>query len=157
MDNVMQYNEKQTVETLAESRGITRQAAINLLSKLKKRGYVSVSGGGRQKRIYTITKLPQNPTNGFFDTVNKYADDKLVPQFMHYVHGRYAAEDAIIDGLLINDSRTREATKALFLHVTNWQRLFALARKKNLQTEVRDLYEQARKTQRVRRMPKRYA
>ncbi len=151
-----QYS-KHTVETLAKSRGITRQAAINFISRLKKKGLVTASGGGHQKKIYTITALPQTATNGFYDVVNRYADNKLVPAFKHYVHGAYTIENAIIDGILLNDERTREATKALFNHVTNWQQLFALAKKKEIEQNVRQLYAEARTTRRVRRIPKRYA
>lgn len=148
---------KYTVETLSTSRGITRQAAINLVSRLKKQGRVTVSGGGLQRRIYTITELPQKPTNGFYDIVNKYADEKLVPAFKHYIHGAYSIEDAIIDGIRLRDVRAREATKALFLHVKDWQRLFALARKRGIKDDVKVLYSEARIERRVRRMPKRYA
>jgi hypothetical protein len=141
---------KQTLETVAATRGITRQSAANLLVRLKKRGLVRVSGGGRQKRIYTITRLPTQPTNGFYDVVNRYGDEKLVPRYAHYVHGRYGVEDAIVDGLRIGDERTRAATMRLFNHVTNYPRLLRLAKKKNV--DVKQLYERARAQMKVRRM-----
>ena len=147
---------KFTVETFAKERNISRQAAINLLSKLKEKGLVLVSGGGRQKRIYTITNTPQKPTNGFYDIVNKYSPEKLTPSFKHYTHGKYTIEHVIIDGIKINDSRTLQATKHLFRHITNWKRLFMLAKKDNLIKEVHELYEKARQTVKCKKMPKRY-
>ena len=147
---------KYTVETFARERGLKRQSAINLLSKLKKQGYVQVSGGGRQKRIYTISKVPTKPTNGFYDIINKYSPEKLTPLFNHYVHGNYTVEQAIIDGIEIGDSRTRTATMHLFRHIGNWTRLFEIAKKKHLENELLILYREARKQTRCKKLPKRF-
>lgn len=145
-----------TVERLAEELGIKRQSALNLLSKLKRQGLASSSGGGRQKRIYTIRKLPARDTNGFYDIVNRYSPEKLRPRFEHYVSGKYAVENAIIDGIKIGDSRTIEATTHLFRHVRDWKKLFGLAEKNGLKKRVIELYERARKSTKCKRMPARY-
>jgi len=87
-----------TVETAAEKLGITRQATLNLLCRLKKEQHVTVSGGGKIKRIYKITirkQLPRVP--GMFDIINKYSPHmKLNPWYDHQVHGRYGPEEALI-------------------------------------------------------------
>lgn len=150
MDNIM----KHTVDTFARERHLSRQAAINLLSKLRKQGLVQTSGGGRQKRIYTLTRIP--PSNGFYDLVNRYSPEKLVPQFHHRVIGRYTVEHAIIDGLRIGDMRTLEATMHLFRHVTDWTRLFELAKKHDLVDALHKLYATARTRIKIRAMPRRY-
>ncbi len=147
---------KYTVETFAREQGLTRQSALNLLSKLKQQGYVTVSGGGRQKRVYTLTRTRQQETNGFYDTVNQYSPEKLVPKFKHVVIGRYTVEHAIIDGIKIGDVRTLQATMHLFRHVKSWKRLFDLARKHDLVEEVHELYEQGRKNTKCKAMPRRY-
>ena len=147
---------KYTIEKFASENDISRQSSLNLLSKLKKQGYVKTSGGGRQKRIYTIYKLPQMKQNGFYFIVNKYSKEKLIPQFEHYVHGIYTPEHAIIDGIKIGDSRTKEAAKYLFNHITNWKRLLDIAKKHNLKKEVLDLYVDTKNTMKCKTMPKRY-
>jgi len=147
---------KFTVDSFAEQKGITRQSALNLLSRLKKRNLVNVSGGGRQPRIYTLYTLPKKKTNGFYDLINTYAPDKLQPKFEHYVNGRYTVERAIIDGIIIGDSRTLDATMHLFRHVTDWKRLFDMAEKKNLKPEVIELYNKARLVIKSKKMPERY-
>ena len=48
-----------TIETAAETLKISRQSALNLLSKLKKQNYITTSGGGKKKRIYKITMKRQ--------------------------------------------------------------------------------------------------
>ncbi|MBN1646295.1 hypothetical protein JW868_04620 [Candidatus Woesearchaeota archaeon] len=147
---------KQTIETLSITLGITTGSALNLVSKLKKQNLAIVTGGGKQKRIYTIYKLPTKPNNGFYEVVNKYSKEKLLPKYKHYIYGKYTIEHAIVDGICLGDIRTLNATKYLFNRVTNWKRLFDLAKKRNKTDEVHKLYTEARKTMRCRKMPKRY-
>ena len=147
---------KYTIETFAKEKSLTRQSALNLISKLKKQGYVQVSGGGKQKRIYTFSKTPQTPTNGFYDLVNKYSPEKLVPRFKHRVIGKYTVEQAIIDGIKIGDIRTLTATSYLFNQVKNWKYLFDLAKKNKCVNKIKKLYQQTRKKIKVRKMPRRY-
>jgi hypothetical protein len=147
---------KYTVETFAKKYELQRQSAINLLSKLKAKNLVSVSGGGRQKRIYTVYNKPEEKTNGFYDIVNKYSPEKLIPKFKHKVIGRYSVEQAIIDGIQIGDVRTLEAVSYLFNQVKNWKKLFKLAKEKNCVKKVYELYEKTRKKRRTKAMPERY-
>ena len=147
---------KYTIEKFASEYNLSRQSSLNLLSKLKKQGHVKTSGGGRQKRIYTVYKLPHKEPNGFYNTVNKYSKEKLVPQFEHYVYGNYTSEHAIIDGIKIGDSRTKEATKYLFNHITSWKRLNDIAKKHNLRKQVLGLYIDALHSIKCKKMPKRY-
>lgn len=147
---------KYTVETFAKKYQLQRQSAINLLSKLKQKGLVTTSGGGRQKRIYTITAKPQEKTNGFYDIVNKYSPEKLIPKFKHKVIGHYTVEHAIIDGIQIGDVRTLQSTHHLFNHITNWKRLFDLAKQRNCTRQVYEEYKKARRKIKTRTMPKRY-
>ena len=147
---------KYTVELFAKKEKISYNSALNKLSKLKKQGFVTVSGGGRQKRIYTIHKLPVKTPNGFFSLVNKYSPEKLNSTFNHYTYGNYTVEHAIVDGLKFKDIRTKRAVSHLFRHVKNWKRLFDLAKKKNLVDELYQQYEFARQFTKCKTMPKRY-
>ena len=147
---------KYTIEKFSNENNLTKSSALNLLSKLKKQGYVQVSGGGKQKRIYTVFKLSKKKTNGFYDVVNKYSPEKLQPRFEHYINGNYTIEHAIVDGIKIGDLRTLEAITYLFRHVTNWKRLFDIAKKNNLEKEVIKIYKKARATIKCKKMPLRY-
>ena len=46
--------QKYTIDTYTQQYHISRASALNKLSKLKKQGFATVSGGGYQKRIYTV-------------------------------------------------------------------------------------------------------
>ena len=148
--------ELHTIDTFAEKNNITRKSAINKIVQLKKKNLVKVSGGGKQKRLYKIFDKPEDETMGFYDVVNKYSPEKLHPAFRHIVTGRYTIERAIIEGLLMNEYRTKEAIKYLFWHVTDWKLLIQLAKKFSLDKELQNIYKDARKITRVRKMPKRY-
>jgi len=163
MDNlfIMELKEgKFTVETFANQQGLSKQAAINLLSKIKKQGFVHTSGGGRQKRIYTISKTPKKESNGLFTIINKYSPEKINPSFEHHVYGRYGAENALIDGILLQkkqkDIRMRHAMHHLFRHIKNWKLLFDMAKKEGIMTEIHELYAEARQKTKTNTMPKRY-
>ena len=144
-----------TIETVAEELGITRQSALNLLCRLKKQQHVTTSGGGRQKRLYKITMRKQRPRDpGMFDIINKYSPHmKLVPDFDHQVHGRYGPEEALIDAIETKRARVIMLSMRLFGHITDWHRVYTLAKKKGYWVKIRALYDIARLFFRVRRMP----
>lgn len=148
----------QTIETAAKALGITQQAALNLLSRLKKQGHITVSGGGRQKRIYKITmrkQLPRDP--GMFDIINKYSPVmKLNPWYDHQVHGPYGPEEALIDAIQTGSFRVLLAAMHLFGHIKNWQKLHQLAAERNLWPKIGALYDVSRLYIKIRCMPNIY-
>ena len=147
----------QTADTIAERLGMTRQSAINLVSRLKKEGYVTTSGGPRV-HLYKITtrkQLPRSP--GMFDIINKYSPNmKLNPWYDHQVHGKYGPEEALIDAIETQSFRAILASLRLFQHITDWKLLYRLAKERDSWQQVGALYDLARIHFRVRKMPKKY-
>lgn len=137
---------------------INRQSALNLLSKLKKEQHVTISGGGRRKRLYKITMRKQLPrVPGMWDILNQYNPDfQLNPWYDHQVHGKYTVEDVIVDAIETKSFRIILATLRLFNHVRDWPRLYTAARKNNSWQKVGALYDVARMFFKVRKMPERY-
>ena len=119
-----------TIETVAEALNIKNQSALNLISKLKKQGYVTTRGGYKQKRLYKITKQRKRD-KGMFDIINKYSPMKLAPWYDHQVHGAYGPEEALIDALQTQSFRAILASMKLFNHITDWPKLYNLAKKKD--------------------------
>ena len=144
---------KHTIDSVAEEMGITKDSAANLISKLKKEGYVKTDGGGRQKRIYTISTRKEVEGKGMFDIINKYSKIKIIPAFKHVAYGKYTVENAIVDAIKTKDFRTIQASLYLFNHVKNWKRLHELAKKNDLEQEVGALYDLARIHIKTRKMP----
>jgi len=147
----------QTVETVAEALNIKKQSALNLISKLKKQGYVTTSGGRQQKRLYKITARKQRKRNfGMFDVINKYSPMKLAPWYDHQVHGRYGPEEALIDAIQTQSFRVILASMRLFNHITDWPKLYKLAKEKGCWQKVGALYDVAKLYFKVRKMPSYY-
>lgn len=143
-----------TVETVAEALSIKKQSALNLLTKFKKEGYTTVQGAGRIKRLYKISPLKQLPRYpGMFDIINKYSPMKIQPWYDHQVHGQYGPEEAFIDALQTKSFRLILASLRLFNHITNWPKLYRLAKEKNCWQKIGALYMVARLFLRVRKMP----
>ncbi len=143
----------QTVETVANELDLTRQSTINLLSKLKKMGYVTVSGGGKQKRLYKITMRKQRERQaGMFDIINKYSPMKLNPWYDHQVHGMYGPEEALVDAIQTRSFRVILASLRLYSHIKDWKKLHKMAEEKNVWQEVMALYELARMYFRVKKI-----
>src|SRR3990167_3752617 len=136
----------QTVETVADALNLKKQSALNLISKLKKQGYVTVSGGRKQRKR----------NFGMFDIINKYSSMKLAPWYDHQVHGHYGPEEALIDAIQTQSFRVILASMRLFNHITNWSKLYKLAMEKDCWQKVGALYDVARLYFRVREMPAYY-
>ncbi len=145
----------QTIELAAEKLGIGRQSALNLMSRLKKEGYVTVSGGGRRKRLYKIRLWKQLPRErGMFDIINKHSPNfKVNEWFDHQVHGIYTEEDALIDAIKTRSFRLILAGLRLFGHIKDWRKLYRLAKKEDLVQEVGALYDVARLMYRSGKIP----
>lgn len=146
-----------TVETAARTLGLTRQSTINLLSRLKKEGYVTVQGGGRQPRFYKITVRKQRPRGtGMFDVINKYSPMKLAEWHDHEVHGPYGPEEALVDAIQTGSFRAILASMRLFNHVTNWPKLYRLANERGIWQKVGAVYDVAKLFMKVKKQPKLY-
>ncbi|MAF36448.1 hypothetical protein CL622_05020 [archaeon] len=147
----------QTLETATKALGFTRQATLNTLSKLKKEGYVTVKGGGKQKRLYRITLRKQRKRSpGMYDILNKYSPMKLAIWTDHQVHGPYGPEDALIDAIKTKKFRPILASLRLFNHIKDWKKVYRLAKENDCWQQVGALYEVARIYFRVKKMPSYY-
>src|SRR3989338_2869467 len=106
---------KQTIETIASALKVKQGTAANIISKLRGEGYLKTQGGGKQKRIYTISqkKFVKGEKN-LFDIINKYSKFKLAPTFKHEIFGKYSVENALVDAILTRNFRIslkKEMTK----------------------------------------------
>jgi len=145
-----------TVETVAEALNIKRQSAINLLSRLKKEGYVTVEK--HRKSLYKVSMKKQRPRDpGMFDIINKYSPNmKLAEWYDHQVHGEYGPEDALIDAIQTKSFRAILASMRLFSHIKDWPKVYRLSKEKGIWQKVGALYDVAKRFFRVRRMPRTY-
>lgn len=146
-----------TVETVAGALGIKRQSALNLISRLKREGYATTSGGGRMKRLYRISMKKQRKRDpGMFDIINKYSPMKLAPWYDHQVHGVYGPEEALVDAIQTESFRVILASMRLFNHITDWPKLYRLAKERDIWQKIEAVYEVCKRFIRVKKQPEVY-
>ena len=149
----------QTIEIIMKELGISKQSALNLVSKLKKEQYLTNWEGTKKKRIYKITLRKQRPRDpGMFDMINKYSPNmKLNPWFDHQVHGKYGPEEALVDAVKTESPRAILASLRLFSHIKDWKRLYVLAKKEGVWQKIGAMYDVARLFFWTRKMKERYS
>jgi len=144
---------RQTLETISAITKLKKTSSLNLISKLKKAHYLVKTGGGKQKRIYIISQRKIFPRNGMFEILNKYAKEKIIPPFNHIAHSKYKIEDAVIDLMLLKNTRVNINIFPLFNHIKDWNYLYNLSKRKNIARNVGLFYDIARQIKKTRKMP----
>ena len=144
-----------TIELIAKKLNLKKSTAIKKIHELKKRGYVETSGGGKQPRLYRISRIKTqkigNP--GLYDVINKNSPIKLVKPYEHRIVGRsISIEEAIVLAVKSENFRLILASLALFNKVKTWSKLYELAKKENVRRKTGALYELTRKIMRARKM-----
>src|SRR3989344_6440570 len=149
----------QTVNSLSRVLGVEKRTAINYISELRKAGYiVATTRGSKKIRLYEITEYPhpQLGHSGLYDFINAHSSLKVSKPYEHIIYdSKMTPERAIADSIETKDFRVILASLPLFRSVTNWPKLYALAKKTNSQKSVGALYDLARKYVKARRMDRR--
>lgn len=144
-----------TIESISKKLNVKRNTAIKKVHELRKLGYVETSGGGKQPRLYRIsrTKVQSIGNPGLYEIINENSPIKLMKPYEHRIIGKHLTiEEAIIMAVKNKNFRLILASLALFNKIKNWSRLYESAKKENVRRKVGALYDVARKIIRVRRM-----
>ncbi|MBI2548277.1 hypothetical protein HYW21_02920 [Candidatus Woesearchaeota archaeon] len=143
-----------TVDQVAKERCIARSTAIKLLHQLRKEGFLQSSGGGKQKRLYSISSLGiPKKEEGMYDVINRYSKVTLAEPYEHKIIGRnISVEETIVRAIATRKYRLILATLGLFNQVKNWYRLYSFAKQYDVCHEVGALYDVARTAIKVRKM-----
>ena len=144
-----------TIDLVAKKLNVKKNTAIKKLHELRKLGFVETSGGGKQPRLYRISRRKRlkigNP--GLYDVINKNSPIKLVKPYEHkIINEKLTIEEAIIRAIKSGEFRPILASLALFNKVRDWHRLYKFAKNENVRRKVGALYEVARTIIKVRKM-----
>lgn len=147
----------QTIESIKSALKVNRIRAIYIVHKLRKKGYVITRQDSNNVRIYYISR--ENALGGvsYIDILNKYSPIKLSSSEVYKIYGRKVSiEETIVYAVKTRKLRYILASLALFKKITDWTELSRLAKKNNLTREIGALYDLARTTLRMKKMPKFY-
>ncbi len=144
-----------TIELVQKKLKVKKNTAIKKIHELRKLGYVETSGGGKQPRIYRVSriKIQKIGNPGLYEIINQNSPIKLVKPYEHRIINKaLTIEEAIVKAVKSGNFRLILASLALFNKLKNWSRLYEFAKKENVRRKTGALYEVARAIIRVRRM-----
>ena len=146
-----------TIDMIQKKLKVSRKTAIKKISVLRKLGFVDTSGGGKQPRIYSISRIRVKKMGypGLYDIINKNSPVKLIkPYEYRIIDKRLSIEEAIVRAVKTEKFRVILASLALFNKIKNWSRLYEYAKQNDVRKKVGALYDVAKVVIRVRRMDK---
>ncbi|MBI2106239.1 hypothetical protein HYT56_05405 [Candidatus Woesearchaeota archaeon] len=142
-----------TIDLIERKLNVKKNTAIKKISELRKLGYVETRGGGKQPRLYRISRVKREKIGnlGLYDTINKNSPIKLVKPYEHrIIMGKLSIEEAIVRAIKSGNFRLIMASLALFNKIKNCSELYQFAKKENIRRKVGALYELTRKIMKVK-------
>ncbi len=149
-----------TVASLQQQLGVTRQQAVYLIHRLRKKGYVRTRYLQNKTRSYYIA--PENAIGGtsYVKVMNIHAPHglRLMPEETFKIYGKtITPEETLIYALKQQKVRFVLASLGLFRVIHDWSALYRYAKKENLVRPIATLHEIARKViPKISRLPKRF-
>lgn len=149
----------QTVSTISKNLNVKKRTAINYTWKLRKNGYLTSIGGGRNIKLYRISHLKFKKREGYslYELINKYSRVKLSAREDYIIHSKKepTPEEVLVKTIILKEFRLMLASLELFNKIKDWSKLKKLAEKYEIERNIGALYDVARKFIRVKRMDQR--
>lgn len=147
-----------TLETFCKKLNIDKTKAIYILYRLRQLGFVKTTYNSKKKRLYFISLKNKQKGISYTEVINKISPIQLASSNPHYIHGRIPSyEETLIYAIKQNEIRYIIASLSLFKKISNWKKLYALAKKEKLVRKLTALYEVSKITvKKIRKMPKRF-
>ena len=149
----------QTVSTIAKKLNVSDRTAVNYAWRLRKNGYLTSRGGGRNIKIYHISLLGFKKKEGYslYDLINKYSRVKLGTQQDYIIHSKKepTPEEILVRAVSSDGFRLMLASLELFNKIKNWSELRKFAEEYNIGRNIGALYDVTRKFIRIKRMDER--
>ena len=145
----------QTVDNIMNKLNISRKTAINYISILRKKGFLKNYGGGKRKRLYTISPIKEIEVGypDIYEIINKYSRIGLITRKKYRRHDKQLTiEKVIVEAVKTKEYRTILATLDLFRKIKNWSILGKFAIKEGIGRKVGALYDVARTILKTKRM-----
>jgi len=145
----------QTIKSVMTLLNVDKKKAIYYVYLLRKHGYVKTTLNPDKTRIYHISFENKLNTTSYYDIINKYSPIKVSPKEEYKVYKRrISIEETLVFAVKTKSLRVILAALALFNYVTNWSKLYTLAKKNHIERQIGALYDVAREIMKVRRMNK---
>ena len=149
----------QTVSTISKIFNVKKRTAINYTWKLRKAGYLTSTGGGKNIKLYRISPLKFKKREGYslYGLVNKHSRVKLNTAEDYIIHSKKEPppEEILVRAIASKEFRLMLASFELFNKIKSWSRLKKLSEKYHVGRNVGALYDVTKRFIRVKRMDER--
>src|SRR3989344_5276389 len=147
----------QTIESVRDILHVSKPMAIYYIHRLRKNGYVKTRRQSNNHRVYSISIDNKLGGKSYFDIINMYSPIKISTSVTYQIYGKEPGlEEALSYAIKTRSLRTILASLALFKKISNWTRLYNLAKENHIERQVGALYDLSKKIMKVRRMTKRF-
>lgn len=147
----------QTIDSASNILKTSKDKAIYYIFRLRKEGYVKTKRLSNNKRVYNISFENKLKGTSYFEIINKYSPVKIASPITYKIYGKEPSlEETLIYAIKTGSLRAILASLALFKKITDWSKLYQLAKKNRIERQVGALHDLAKKIMRVRRMPDRF-
>lgn len=143
----------QTIESAMDVLEADRKMAVYYIHRLRKEGYVKTKRQSNNKRVYNISVENKLGGKSYYDIINQHSPVKISTPIVHRIYGKeISLEETVIYAIKTKSVRTILASLALFKKISNWVKLYSLAKENHIERQVGALYDLSRKIMKVRRM-----
>jgi len=143
----------QNIESIMAALKVKKNTALNIISILRKGGYIKTKQTSKKKRIYYISKLNKIGGKSYFEIINEISPVKVSESEIYKIYGRVPSlEETFIYAIKTKNLRVILAALSLFKHINNWTLLYELGKKNQVERKIGALYDLSKLFMRVRRM-----
>ena len=147
----------QTAESVRDILHVDKKMAIYYLHRLRKEGYVKTRRQNNNRRVYTISLDNKLGGKSYYDIINQHSPIKISTPIVYKIYGKEPSlEETLVYAIKTKSLRTILASLALFKKMSDWTRLYHLAKENHIERQVGALYDLARKSMKVRRMANKF-
>ena len=147
----------QTIESVRDILKVDKRMAIYYVYSLRRDGYVKTRRQSNNRRVYNISLDNKLGGKSYYDIINLYSPIKISTPIVHKIYGKEPSlEETLIYAIKTKTLRPILASLGLFKKISNWVKLYDLAKENNIGRQVGALYDLARQIMRVRRMANKF-
>lgn len=147
----------QTIDTVMDILGLSKEKATYYIYRLRKQGYVKTRRLSNNKRVYYISFENKLQSFDYREIINKHSPVKISTAETYKIYGKEPTlEETLIYAIKTKSLRTILAALALFRKINNWSELYRLSKENHIERQVGALYDLARMFMRTKRMTKRF-
>ena len=147
----------QTIESVKDSLNIRRNKAVYCIYRLRKQGYVKTKRTSGGKRVYSISFENRMKGTSYYEIINENSPVKITTPAIYKIYGKKPTlEETLVFAVKTGSLRVMLASLALFKKISNWSRLYQLAKQNHIERQIGVLYDLARKIMKTRRMTEKF-